>query len=59
MADQKEVLVLTGACGVGKSTIAKAWAKSKAGVCIESDYLLSGFMIITLLAQTISIVLNP
>ncbi|CAM1371701.1 AAA family ATPase [Tenacibaculum xiamenense] len=32
------VLVLTGACGVGKSTIGKAWAKERKGVCIESDY---------------------
>ncbi|MEO1054381.1 MAG: AAA family ATPase [Bacteroidota bacterium] len=35
---KREVLVLTGACGVGKSTIGKLWAKSKSGVCIESDY---------------------
>ena len=33
-----EVLVLTGACGVGKSTIAKQWAKAKDGATIECDY---------------------
>ena len=32
-----DVLVLTGACGVGKSTIGKLWAQSKKGVCIECD----------------------
>ena len=35
----KEVLILTGACGVGKTTTAKAWAKSKQGAIIECDYL--------------------
>ncbi|MCF6294105.1 MAG: AAA family ATPase [Flavobacteriaceae bacterium] len=34
----KEILILTGACGVGKSTISKKWAKLKKGVVIESDY---------------------
>lgn len=34
----KEVLILTGACGVGKSTIAKEWAKIKNGATIECDY---------------------
>lgn len=33
-----EVLILTGACGVGKSTIAKRWAKNKDGAVIECDY---------------------
>lgn len=32
-----DVLVLTGACGVGKSTIGMLWAQSKKGVCIECD----------------------
>lgn len=32
------ILILTGACGVGKSTIAKTWAKKRQGVCIECDY---------------------
>ena len=35
----KEVLILTGACGVGKSTIALAWAKKKKGAIVDSDYL--------------------
>ena len=35
----KEVLIITGACGVGKTTIAKEWAKSKDGAIIECDYL--------------------
>ena len=34
----KEILILTGACGVGKSTISKKWAKLKKGVIIESDF---------------------
>lgn len=33
-----EVLILTGACGVGKSTIAKKWAETKDGAIIECDY---------------------
>ena len=33
-----EVLILTGACGVGKSTVARGWAKAKAGAVIECDY---------------------
>jgi len=32
-----EILILTGACGVGKSTISKKWAQLKKGVVIESD----------------------
>ncbi len=35
----KEVLIITGPCGVGKTTLAKAWAKSKNGAIIECDYL--------------------
>lgn len=34
-----EVLIITGACGVGKSTLAQAWAKHKNGATIECDYL--------------------
>ncbi|MEK6478438.1 hypothetical protein WJR50_12920 [Catalinimonas sp. 4WD22] len=34
-----EVLIITGACGVGKSTLAQAWAKLKNGATIECDYL--------------------
>lgn len=34
----KEVLIITGACGVGKSTISRLWAKEKKGAIIESDY---------------------
>jgi adenylylsulfate kinase-like enzyme len=34
----KEILILTGACGVGKSTISKKWAKLKKGAIIESDF---------------------
>jgi predicted kinase len=33
----KENLILTGACGVGKSTISKKWAQLKRGAVIESD----------------------
>ena len=33
-----EILILTGACGVGKSTVSKAWAKAKQGAVIEADY---------------------
>ncbi len=33
-----EVLIITGACGVGKSTLSKAWAQSKQGAVIECDY---------------------
>jgi adenylylsulfate kinase-like enzyme len=33
----KEILILTGACGIGKSTISKKWAKLKKGAAIESD----------------------
>lgn len=39
MSDSKEVLIITGTCGVGKTTTAKAWAKSKNGAIIECDYL--------------------
>ena len=35
----KEILILTGACGVGKSTIAKEWAKLKNGATVDCDYL--------------------
>lgn len=35
----KEVLILTGACGVGKSTIAKEWARLKKGATVDCDYL--------------------
>ncbi len=34
----KEILILTGACGVGKSTVSKKWAQLKKGAVIESDY---------------------
>ncbi len=34
-----EVLILTGACGVGKTTIARAWAENKQGAVVECDYL--------------------
>lgn len=33
-----EVLILTGACGVGKTTIAKQWARRKNGSIVECDY---------------------
>jgi len=33
-----EILILTGACGVGKTTTARAWAKARQGVAIETDY---------------------
>ena len=33
-----EVLILTVACGVGKTTTAKAWAKRHQGAIIECDY---------------------
>lgn len=33
-----EILILTGACGVGKTSTARAWAKAKQGVAIEADY---------------------
>lgn len=35
----KAVLILTGACGVGKSTIAKAWGTLNQGAYINCDYL--------------------
>ena len=35
----REVLIITGACGVGKSTIAREWAKSKQGATVECDFL--------------------
>lgn len=35
----KETLIITGACGVGKSTIASEWAKLKNGATIDCDYL--------------------
>jgi len=34
----KEILILTGTCGVGKSTISRKWAELKKGTVIESDY---------------------
>lgn len=34
----KEILIITGTCGVGKTSISKKWAKLKKGVVIESDY---------------------
>ncbi len=34
----KEVLILTGACGVGKTTLARQWAERKNGAVIECDY---------------------
>ena len=33
-----EVLVLTGACGVGKTTVARAWARQKQGAMVDCDY---------------------
>ncbi|MGB3585833.1 MAG: hypothetical protein WBA23_04800 [Tunicatimonas sp.] len=33
-----EVLIITGACGVGKTATARVWAKAKQGVAIETDY---------------------
>ena len=35
---KNNVIVLTGACGVGKSTLSRLWAKSNSGVSIECDY---------------------
>ena len=34
-----DLLMLTGTCGVGKSTIAKAWALSRRGVAISGDQI--------------------
>lgn len=34
-----EVLILTGACGVGKTTTARAWARQQQGAVVECDYL--------------------
>lgn len=34
-----EILILTGACGVGKTTTARGWAKRRNGAIIECDYL--------------------
>ncbi len=33
-----EILILTGVCGVGKSTISRKWVKLKKGAVIESDH---------------------
>lgn len=33
-----EVLIITGACGVGKTTAAKEWARRKNGAIVECDY---------------------
>ncbi|HAY32889.1 MAG TPA: hypothetical protein PK536_05960 [Ignavibacteria bacterium] len=33
-----EVLILTGACGAGKTTVAKEWARRKNGAIVECDY---------------------
>jgi adenylate kinase family enzyme len=33
-----QVLLITGACGVGKTTLAKAWAKRNQGAIIETDF---------------------
>ena len=33
-----EILIITGACGVGKTTTASEWAKLKKGAIIECDY---------------------
>lgn len=38
MNNPLEVLILTGTCAVGKTTVAKAWAKAKQGARIECDY---------------------
>ena len=34
----KQILILTGACGVGKSTISKKWAQLKNGAVVECDF---------------------
>lgn len=31
------MIIITGACGVGKTTVARAWAKLTGGAAIESD----------------------
>lgn len=33
-----EILILTGACGVGKTTLSKKWATEKNGAVVECDY---------------------
>ena len=33
-----EILILTGTCGVGKTTIATAWAKQNNGAIVDCDY---------------------
>ncbi len=35
----KEILIITGACGVGKSTIGREWASLKNGASINCDHL--------------------
>lgn len=36
-----ELLILTGTCGVGKSTLARAWAKSNQGAAVDCDLFTS------------------
>ncbi|MBS1518136.1 MAG: hypothetical protein JSS91_08605 [Bacteroidetes bacterium] len=33
-----DVLILTGACGAGKTTVSKEWAIKKKGAAVECDY---------------------
>jgi predicted kinase len=37
MTSRREILVLTGTCGVGKTTIARAWADKRAGAVVHAD----------------------
>lgn len=37
-AEMQELLIVTGACGVGKSTVSRIWAKRRQGVALEADY---------------------
>ncbi len=34
-----EILIITGACGVGKTTTSRTWATAKKGAVVECDYL--------------------